>query len=203
MLTQNSDFTGRFAIPFAEDTEPNSEGNNQELVEAIEIFEPECLVTVLGYSLYEELKPELLKQPFVPGAGETADQKWIDLVNGTGQWQGLKKVTVPYIFYMFLQNDNESYTGVGVAQENPKGAERVSARNKAVKAWREFHKQTVGAQESMRVERRDSIRGPMTGVIYHFDVDKYWSLYKFMYENSDTYTNWAPSKVSNITHYGI
>ena len=200
-ITKNSDFVGRYAIAGAEDNEPNSEGNNQQLQLFIEEFEPKCLVTTLGYSLYDELKPELLKKPFVPEAAETADEKWIDLVNGKDNYQGLKILLVPYIYFYFLESDDEHHSMVGVKRETPKGATRTPATKKAVIAWRAFYKNTVGQSVSNNVFAMNTIRGSVVGVIHTNTDDKFWSLYNFLNKNKDIYTNWSPSKI--IKHKSI
>jgi len=203
MITKIEDFKGRFNIALSEDIEPNSMGNHDELQLFIEDEEPSCLVTVLGYSLYQELLPELKKKPFEPDASLTAADKWVDLVNGKDNYQGLKKLLVPYIYFQFLANDTAHHTGVGMVQERAKGASNVSARKKAVVAWNEYYKYTVGEDISSNIFGKNTIKGPVIGIIYSNSEDKYWSLYNWLKQNIDVYTNWSPSSVKNITMYGI
>ena len=203
MITKNSDFVGRFAIAGAEDQEPNSEGNSSELQLFIADFEPKCLITVLGYTLYKELEPELKKKPFNRNSTETADSKWVDLVNGKDNYQGLKPLLVPYIFYYFLETDDEHHSGVGIIRENPKGATRTPAAKKAVMAWRSFYENTVGAYDIPAVFTKSTIKGNVVGIIYANTDDKLWSLYTFLYNNDIDYPTWSPSKIYNITQYGI
>lgn len=202
MLTKNSDFIGRFKIAGSEDIEPNSQGNAEELQLFIKDFEPKCLVTVLGYTLYSEVEAELLKQPWTPGAPETTEQKWIDLIDGKDNWRGLLTVTVPYIYFYFLEDDDSHHTGVGIVKENPKGAESHIARKKAVTAWRSFYESAQGKLRHHTILGRPSHLGYIVGKIYDED-DKYWSLYKYLEENAEDFPNASPSVLSNINDYGI
>lgn len=205
MISQNSDFIGRWNIANSHSEDPNAPlvGNTEQLQLAIDEYEPECLVTVLGYSLYEELKPELLKQPFITGAPETADDKWVDLVNGKAQWRGLKRVIVPYVYFYFMRDDDTSHTGVGIVRENPKGAVIAETRLKPVTAWREFVNEARGKSQMPKVVSHSyKYVGNVVGVIYSDYDDKYWSLYKFLYENEAVY-DVSPSILKNINIYGI
>ena len=207
MITKVTDFKGRFRIANSDDHAPNSDltGNHSLLKDFIDEFEPQCCITILGYSLYKELQPELLKQPFVGGATETADQKWIDLVNGKENYEGLVKCIVPYIYFKFLKDDDSSHTGVGVVNENPKGAVMYSAREKAVEAWRAFYQATCGeysVEDSLLFKQ--SYVGPILGIIYaHDSLDKEKSLYTFLEENKNIYPNANPTPLSNINQYGL
>lgn len=200
MITKNSDFKGRFNIAGAEDLEPNSFGNNEELELFIEEFEPKCLVTVLGFALYQELLTNLEPDGTVkPGA----DDKWKDLVNGKDQWRGLKTVTVPYIYFYFIESDESHHTGVGIVQENPKGAERTTPRWKMVNAWRAFYESAHGKSIYNEIIARPSYLGYIVGKVYDNDDDKFWSLYKFLEERSEDFPNASPSELSNMNYYGV
>ncbi len=121
MITENKDFKGAYAIANSTDSEPNSDlvGNTEDLKAAIELYEPRCLILILGYTLYTQLKAELDKKPFNINGTTTADQIWIDLVNGVDQYEGLKKIIVPYVYFYYLQSDEMQHSGVGLVQENP------------------------------------------------------------------------------------
>lgn len=206
MITKNSDFNGQFQIANSEDGSPNSDliGNNTELQLFINEFEPRCLITVLGYALYAELKPELLKKPFVTDAQDTADAKWVELVNGKDNYFGLKPIIVPYVYFHFLKSDDSSHTGVGVVKEAPKGARNYSPREKAVLAWRTFYEAAQGYYPEFTIASKQSAVGNITGIIYDYDQsDKIMSLYTFLAKNIDTYPNANPSVLENITQYGI
>lgn len=204
MITKNSDFKGRFYIANAEDESPNSDlvGNNEQLQLFIEEFEKKCLILVLGYTLYTELQPELLKKPFVPDATETADDKWVELVNGKANYEGLLPVLVPYIYFYFLQSDNSEHTGVGVTRDTPNGAVLYSAREKGVMAWKAFYLAAQGDYYSTLLVSKSLTPGNVLGIIYDNQEDKTWSLYKFLDVNKDVYKA-NMTLLLNINEYGI
>lgn len=202
MIAKNSDFVGRFYIANGQGNyDPNAVGSTDELSLFIEQFEPKCLVTVLGYSLYKELLTNLESDGTVsPGA----DQKWKDLVDGKDNYEGIKKVLTPYIYFYYLENDESHHTGVGVVKDKPKGAEQFSMRKKAVTAWREFYNAAVGMNYKPGITAKSSYLGTVIGVDYDAgDDDKYWSLYKFLDERSEDFPTANPSVVNNINTYGI
>lgn len=204
MIVKNTDFIGRFKIAGAVISGPNGlSGNDDELSLLIDEFEPKCLITVLGYSLYSELKPELLKKPFVASATDTADEKWVNLVNGKDNYLGLKNVLVPYIYYQFLSDDESSHSQVGIVKEKAKGANNFNSRQKAVTAWRAFFEAARGKTVINSIISKQSYVGDITGIIYSDEDDKIWSLYKFLYENLTIYETANPSYLENINIYGI
>lgn len=129
-----------------------------ELEFFIDKYERKLLLNALGVTLYDELVVALGKLPFTTGATETADQKWIDLVNGKNytnangnvkRWDGLvgynkQSLIAFYIFTEYLRNDNETYATVGTVKNTAKNAERVSATPKFIKAHSQFLKAYQG-----------------------------------------------------------
>lgn len=73
-------------------------------------------------------------------------QKWIDLVNGKGNWKGLRyslgsskqSLLANYTYYYYLVNTASYSTGVGEARADVKGANSVNPYQKAVTVWNEF-----------------------------------------------------------------
>ncbi len=127
-----------------------------ELDSFIKKYERKLLINALGVTLYDLLQVALAKLPFAvdtdPPTLGTADQKWIDLVNGKNytnadgnvkRWNGLKgydkqSVIAFYIFTEYLRNDNETYATVGTVKSDSKNATNVSATPKLIKANNEF-----------------------------------------------------------------
>ena len=205
MITQNSDFKGKYAIANAQDAEPGSDlvGNTEALAYAIETYEPRCLVTVLGFELYKELLPELSKQPWVPGSPDVADQKWIDLVEGNGQYEGLRPIIIPYVYFYFLQEDESHHSGVGVIKERAKGAEYHPSEYKARLAWRDFFNRTMGPVVYPNIITKNATPGTITGILYPNVDDKFHHLYKFLEDNATTYPNATMSIIKNLQSHGI
>lgn len=201
MLTKTSDFKGLYYVPNAIDVAPDSNltGNSTELSDFIEIYEVECLDMLLGYELSQLLQPELLKEPFVPGAGDTADAKWVDLVNGKDNYRGLRECLISYIFYNFYKNDYEQYTGIGTKKLESNGSVETSVRPRAVKAWRQLYDLAIGSRLSKTVVT--SIFG--VGLI-HGEYDAvYKSLFTFLKDNETDYPEWVERHFKNKTQHGF
>ena len=205
-IVTNEDFTkGRFKIPNATDIAPDSNlvGNKTELGQFIEEFEEECLIITLGYVLYEELKTQL--DPSTSNGLITgADQKWDDLLNGKENYFGFKKILVPYIYYKFLENDDASYSGVGIIKESAKGARSYPARSKAVKAWRMFYKFTIGTSLAPKAWTKTSIFGNLNMFDWYGTTDSQIKpLYTFLVEEKLVYPTAVSTEFANMNFYGI
>lgn len=127
-----------------------------ELDSLITKCERELLLNALGVTLYDELQIALAKLPFVPDTEPptlgTAEQKWIDLVNGKNynnadgnvkRWDGLtgydkQSLIAFFIFTKYLRNDNETYATVGTVKNDAKNATNVSATPKFIQAYNKF-----------------------------------------------------------------
>lgn len=206
MITENQDYVGRYKIPNATDTSPNSDllGNSVELQLFIDQFEEECLILVLGYTLYQELLTQLdpaEDNDLVAGA----DQKWDDLLNGKETYRGLREIIISYVFFYFLENDESEYSGVGVVKEYGKGSRSFTSRPKAVKAWRQFRLLAQGQSGYPEVFTRGLIGGTSSGIgVVWTDYDeKRMPLYAFLSENNDTYPTAVTSPIGNMNYYGI
>ena len=206
MITKNQDFVGRYKIPNATDTSPNSDllGNSTELALFISNLEEECLILVLGYTLYKELEAEL-DDSEPNGLKPTADQKWDDLLNGKETYKGLRELLIAYIFFFFLQNDESDYAGVGVVKEYGKGARSFTTRPKAVKAWRRFFELAQGVTGRPEIWSRRLIGGTSNGVgVVWTDYDnKLQPLYPFLTINEDVYPDAVMSPLKTMNYYGI
>jgi len=205
MIAKPQDFILEAYIPNVADA-PNydSTGNDTELQGFIEEYEKNCLVNLLGWELYSELKPELSKLPFNPDGTETADQKWIDLVNGKDAYRGLKGLLVSYIFYYFLRSDNSHYATIGIQQENSENAVRTTPEPKAVMQYRKYYDQAVGTYYDNDYFIKDGpVFNGMPGVIWGGNSNNFQSLFQFLSQNYDVYSNWKPGFVSNIRSYDI
>ena len=202
----NKDFTvGRFKIANATDIGPDSNllGNKTELGQFIEDYEKECLIEVLGWALYSELLLVLDPQED-DGIKAGSDAKWAKLVNGDANYFGLKKLLVPYIYFMFLENDESRHSGTGVIKENTKGARDFPDTSKAVKAWREFYKYTVG--ESLRPKGwiKPSIFGNLVMYDWYGSTDSNIKpLYTYLIEKVDDFPNAVMTEYENMNYYGI
>ena len=204
MIIKASDFTtGNYKIPNVVDNAPNSDllGNNTEINEFISKYVPECMVLTLGYELWTLLSAELDVNGDLPVG---ADQRWQDLVNGKDRYQGLKSILVPFVYFYFLENDESHHGGVGIVQEEAKGATRFMPVSKAVKAWREFYRYTIGYDKTPMAWEKMTIRGNATCYDWYGTSESlYMPLYVFLRENESTYPEAVSTQFENINYYGI
>lgn len=215
MIITTAYFKGSIHIDNATDVAPNSDllGNTTELNEFIQEFVPECLIMVLGYSLFNELQNELDPQQ-ANGLKDTAHQKWNDLLNGkeyqidgvTVKWNGLiysqanikRSLLADYVYFKYMENEKASM------QENEvNNAIVTSAFPKVVKAWRRFHSLVIGSFNSpTRIHSKHGY-----GIDWLNTNNGLRSLYQFIQDvnNIDptTYENWTPTSFENLNNFDI
>lgn len=131
---------------------PGAPISDQLLIDRlIEVYEPELLISALGITYYTELLAALDLLPFNDAAVLTADQKWIDLVNGHTyeidgrefRWEGLAGrsrtgLIAWYIKAMYLKHKDEELTMMGAMKLDGKGAQPRTNTDKFVRAWQTF-----------------------------------------------------------------
>jgi hypothetical protein len=82
-------------------------------------------------------------------------QKWIDLVNGKGNWKGLvyslgtakQSLLANYVYYFFLVDEVSYMAGVGDVKALPKGATGVNPTQRIVRVWNEFVREYQGVND--------------------------------------------------------
>lgn len=217
MILTRSYFKADIHIPNAQDTAPNSSllGNGSKLDLFIEDYEREVLTKCLGFDLYNEFYTQFENNELKP----TAHQKWKDLLNGktyelngrTVKFKGLifkqgnleRSLIAYYIFYQFLKDDIESYTGTGIKQEKSKNAIAVSPIPKAVKSWRKFFELAVGQHFNPTIMYRNS----GVGIDWLQGNTGERSLYQFINDSNviepNTYPNWSPYPFENLNQFGV
>jgi hypothetical protein len=110
-------------------------------------------------------------------------QKWIDLVNGKGNWKGLvyslgtskQSLLADYVYYHFLVDEVSYMAGVGDVKALPKGATGVNPTQRIVRVWNEFVREYQGAN--------DYVYHSYTTVFDFNDELRDHSLLKFIYDN--------------------
>lgn len=129
---------------------PNIKDNGvytSEITDAIDKYESECKIDLLGYELNKLLDADLDE------SGEPQSDRFKALVNGaefthpdTGQllkWIGFvnekqESLLAYYIYYNYVYNDNIHLSGVGSTDIQAKNAVKVSPFDKLQIAWSKF-----------------------------------------------------------------
>jgi hypothetical protein len=110
-------------------------------------------------------------------------QKWIDLVNGKGDWKGLvytlgtskNSLLADYVYYHYLVNEASYMTGVGEVRANAKGSMNVNPTQRIVRVWNEFVLQYQQGMPNSYYTNRVVPSGC------------YYSLLQFLVDNSNVY----------------
>lgn len=127
---------------------PNIDSFENSFTDFITEEEEVILRSLFGNTLYDE---------FIEGIAEdTPDEKWTLLRDGdtyqdggvTNRWIGLRKMLKGYIYFRWLEDNEETLTGIGVVKGKAENAVVLSAWPKMVRAWNAFAK-AAGANESM------------------------------------------------------
>jgi len=134
-------------IPNAEDNTPNNSGRNYAAKTGLQAFidryEDELLFNALGSEQLTELK----NQFNVDGTWkDDALQKWKDLVDGTGEWMGLRKtygeykvsLIAYYVFYHYLKDTESFYATTGIVKPDVANSLSISANVNLVTQWNKF-----------------------------------------------------------------
>lgn len=171
---------------------PNSQSTLEDM---ITLVEKDILVNALGLTIYNELQTALNDLL-------AADQKWRDLVEGVEYdgkiWEGLNtnySLLAFAIYYMFVNQNTQFLTAVGVGQPNAQNSTIVTPFYKLTNAWNKFtSKYQDGATESPNIT--------YSGGVYFEDwfsqsESVYVSLYRFLVDKKDDY-GWD---LSNFTYY--
>lgn len=201
MIITTDDFKFGAYVPNRDDA-PNSDiiGNEPILQGFIDEYVQNCLVETLGWELFSELQAELVEGVLPPDA----DQKWLDLVNGSENYRGMKQgMLVGYVYFYWLQNDIVDYSTTGTQRVTSDKQENVRPDSKMVVQYNKFYDQAIGTftQGPSMVYKDDG----RVGIIYGgMSGSNYKSMYEFLRENSETYSNWNPSlTISQVNMYDI
>lgn len=112
--------------------------DNAGLVKVITESERKILKELLGDDQYATLQVELTKTPFTAGAAEAAQAEYVDLVNGSGAWQGLRPMLENYIFCAWLRATEIRLLMIGSGKGKTQGFEIADNSSKFAERWNCF-----------------------------------------------------------------
>lgn len=193
------------------------QGISDELESDIEQYEREALVNTLGYPLFKLFSSQLdITQD--NGLILGADAKWDELLNGleyifdgkTVNWRGLRfhdevgvlfkdskrkqSLLAYFIYYFYVQKENVKLTASGAHKIKSANSENTDIVDKAVRAWREFYRLTVGSFGEVRTLVN---RSGMFGIDYFGSNSVDRSLFQFLADQSildeTKYPDWEPN----------
>ena len=213
MIIDNSYFLNKSVyIPNAV-ANPSIQGNtpnpSTQLSLMIDLREYELLVSFLGDAQATELQNqfELLPNATVWTWKASALPKWKDLVDGVGDWKGLRytygstkiSLIAYYVYFHYLGDDFSQYTTTGVQVPQAENSIRQQPNNLQVKAWNKF----VEMYGNQRFGKNYSFSNVWNGLAMQWGVNtngNQKTLYEFMTENAETYDTsfFIPKSVVNI-----
>lgn len=134
-------------IPNAQNNIENNSGRNYSANNGVQAFidryEDVLLLGVLGSEQLTELKSYLNTDgTFKPNTPE----KWTNLVDGSGEWMGLRKeygqykvsLIAYYVFYHYLRDTESFYATTGIVKPEVANAAMISANIDLVTQWNKF-----------------------------------------------------------------
>jgi hypothetical protein len=201
MLIHPSDFEFGAYVPNRDDA-PNSDviGNDPILQGFIDEYVNNCLVETLGWQLAAELIAELDVNGDLP---PTADQKWLDLVNGIDNYKGmLKGMLVGYTYFFWMQNDIIDYSSTGTQRDTSTNAVNVRPDSKMLTQYQKFYDQAIGTYHAGPTV---IFNGFGTGILWRGRyMSNFKSMYEFLRENQTTYPDWDPNlRIEDYNIYDI
>lgn len=133
-------FIRNITIPNIDAARPNSAVNLDRLNSFILKYEPECLINILGYSLYKALLTETSQRmtDLIYGA------EYEDCIGDTVKWDGLIQPSVKislianYIYYYYTEAFATQSTGVNTQLPKGENAVPYSPGDKMLYAWNFF-----------------------------------------------------------------
>ena len=204
MFIDNTYFVGEINIP-------NAEKNTTSIQQAINQYEKEILIMLLGYKLYSLLIADCTGEGNVP-----VTQKYMDLVNGaeftqiingdtvTLKWEGFtnaikQSLVAYYVYYKYVEREVTHLSGVGTILTPSNKGVRASSENKMINAWEKMRLLYGVVPSSIRNRIQDPIK--MYGFDYVFNYDG--SAYNFLNANKADYPDWYFTPQWNINIFGI
>lgn len=129
-IIESADFIGDVEIPVGEWTE-------DQLNLYIDDAQEDMLISLLGYTLYNELITSLNVHPFPAKWSELIDGATYDIGDRTYYFKGLTEMLKQFVFFYYMRDNNFENTQVGFAVNDVTNSERVTplSSNVLVRHW--------------------------------------------------------------------
>jgi hypothetical protein len=223
MITKNTFYTGEYYIPQAKPSiSDEAIGADNHFQSLLDRFEEECLIKLLGNTLYLELMANVdLNEDTLISDG--ADVKWGRLMNGhtytrAGElkarvWRGLRykspilaadynaSLLVPYVYFHYHRTQFTTTTTTGEKKIQSANAENVVPTPKLVNAWNNFVDQAVGKNVNHSYVTNHGLIG-----VDYYKGDNNISLYEYlrdMNKSAIVYEDHAPTYLERINSFGL
>lgn len=209
----NTYFVGEIAIP--NQTGVNSNANS--ISQAINQYEKEILISLLGYKLYSLLIADLNVE------GKPQTQIYKDLVNGAEfdhtlgnqttllRWNGLVNLELQsliayYTYYKFVEREVTHLSGIGIISTGGDKSSRASSVNKMVNAWdrmRSLYGKIPPEYKKYSENHYHLYGSQMVGIYSPYTFDFEPSAYNFLFAKKESYPDWRFTPIWGINSFGI
>lgn len=214
MIIDNSYFrTKPLFIPQSTNNVPEvgtGQTTDQDNVKAlIDEKESEFLLSFLGFEQYTELLSQLtVSGTFI----DDPIQKWVDLVDGSGSWKGLrykigsykKSIIAYYVYFYWLGQYSYTATVMGLQKPESANSTGIIPNDAQAKVWDKFLSQ-YGYTNVYRSNPYFFHNWNGTGIVWtgsNYNSNE-TSLYEFMSKNSDVYDLSFFSNYSPVNPYNL
>lgn len=170
-----------------------NEADSRSFVELEQLIDEKVRLFLLNFLTFDEFTAfnSYLVDGIFPINTTGIPQKWIDLVNGKGNWKGLiytkgtykGSILADYVYYYWLVQNVSYMTGTGDTKANPKGASSVNPTQRIVGVWNDFVNQYQGDildRFSRYLSEYSYVNNSISNEVY---------LMQFLTDNNDIYPN--------------
>ena len=197
MFIDESYFNQDISIP------GTSTAGQSSLTAAITKYEKECLMSVLGYELYELFVDNQAEQIYVDiiegkeftfeFCGKTVKRKWIGLQNSEK-----KSMLAYYVYYFYWRDRIMHVSNAGHATPLLENAEQDNPVRRLARAYNDFVELAGDLYDIKKCSERNYFRRDRTTEAYFdkYDLTTYEhmndkpSLYNFLLANKASYPTW-------------
>jgi len=147
MLIDKTYFTGSIELPNVEQDTVNTDLvlNNDNLIRAIQQYEFKYLQDVFGFTIAKEILSKVDSNGVII---PSSDQKYFDLIEGVGEWVGLRyevsgvkySQVANYVYCNYLYDTETKLTNLGNTVDDVEKGKLISSWNKYNESWREMFK---------------------------------------------------------------
>ena len=175
----------------------NKSALTDDITHAINQYEKEILIKLLGYKLYKMMLAGIDVEPYKSLVEGAEFELTIDGITQTLKWEGLKNsakesLIAYYVYYKYQQRNYIKPGAVGTVKPKSEDSEIVSPYPKMVQAWNRMI-EIYGYYPSS-----DSFVKPDG-----FIIDNNPSAYNYLCSNIDSFPDWIFTPMRKINTFGI
>lgn len=189
-LIDSSYFTGEILLT-------NKDALATDLTQAIDQYEKEILISLLGYKLYKLMSASPTVEPYKSLIEGAEFDLTFAGITQTLKWEGLKNsakisLIAYYVYYKYQERNFIKPGAVGTNKPKAEAAEIVSPYPKMVSAWNNMVNLYGQYPTKVSLLKPDG---------YVFDCKP--SAYNYMVANLDLFPDWIFTPVRMINQFGI